>query len=207
MVDVTASTETVVTEHGAGLADVELFERVERTFTISDGTEVQAWLVRDPERTGPLPLLVDIHGGPHNAWNAAADEIHIYHQELAARGWAILLVNPRGSDGYGEKFYDAVHGAWGIADANDFLEPIDQLVAEGTRRRGAAGGRRLQLRRLHGLLPDRPRRPVRGGGGRRSRQRPGQHGRHLRRRTLPLGVRARRHAVAGARAATPRCRR
>ena len=86
---------------------------------------------RPSGRTGPLPLLVDIHGGPHNAWNAAADEIHFYHQELAARGWAILLVNPRGSDGYGEEFYDAVHGAWGVADANDFLEPIDQLVAEG----------------------------------------------------------------------------
>ena len=134
VVDVAASIETVVTEHGAAFADVEPFERVERTFTISDGTEVQAWLVRDPDqigRTGPLPLLVDIHGGPHNAWNAAADEIHFYHQELAARGWAILLVNPRGSDGYGEEFYDAVHGAWGVADANDFLEPIDQLVAEG----------------------------------------------------------------------------
>ena len=135
VVDVAASIETVVTEHGAAFADVEPFERVERTFTISDGTEVQAWLVRDPDhdlgRTGPLPLLVDIHGGPHNAWNAAADEIHFYHQELAARGWAVLLVNPRGSDGYGEEFYDAVHGAWGVADANDFLEPIDQLVAEG----------------------------------------------------------------------------
>ncbi len=130
MVD--GSTEAaVLTEHGAVLGDVEWFERVERTFTISDGTEVQAWVVRDPERTGPLPLLVDIHGGPHNAWNAAADEIHVYHQELAARGWAILLVNPRGSDGYGEEFYDGVHGAWGVADANDFLEPIDQLVAEG----------------------------------------------------------------------------
>ena len=94
VVDVTAienaGVETVVTEHGAALADVEPFERVERTFTISDGTEVQAWLVsdpdRDPERSGPLPLLVDVHGGPHNAWNAAADEIHFYHQELAARG-------------------------------------------------------------------------------------------------------------------------
>ena len=57
--------------------------------------------------------------------------MHLYHQELAARGWAVLLVNPRGSDGYGEAFYDAVHGAWGVADANDFLEPIDALVAEG----------------------------------------------------------------------------
>ena len=38
-------------------------------FTISDGTVVQAWLMRDPDATGPQPLLLDIHGGPHNAWN------------------------------------------------------------------------------------------------------------------------------------------
>ena len=61
-----------------------------------------------PSATGPRPLLLDVHGGPHNAWNAAADEMHLYHQELAARGWAVLLVNPRGSDGYGEAFYDGV---------------------------------------------------------------------------------------------------
>ena len=121
----------MLTDHGAALADVELFEREERTFTISDGTEVHGWLVRDPELTGPRPLLLDVHGGPHNAWNGAADEMHLYHQELAARGWTVLLVNPRGSDGYGEAFYDGVNGAWGVADANDFLEPIDQLVAEG----------------------------------------------------------------------------
>jgi dipeptidyl aminopeptidase/acylaminoacyl peptidase/CubicO group peptidase (beta-lactamase class C family) len=127
--DLASGAETVLTDHG--LADVELFVREERTFTISDGTEVQAWLVRDPERQGPLPLLLDVHGGPHNAWNAAADEMHFYHQELAAKGWAVLLVNPRGSDGYGEAFYDGVHGAWGVADHLDFLEPIDTLVAEG----------------------------------------------------------------------------
>ena len=77
----------------------------------------------------------------------------------------------------------------------------------GARRPGAAGGRRLQLRRLHDLLPDRPRRPVRGGGGRRSRQRPGQHGRHLRRRPLPLGLRARAARRGRARPGTQRCRR
>ncbi len=129
--DLASGAETVLTDHGASLADVALFVREERTFTISDGTEVQAWLVRDPERPGPLPLLLDVHGGPHNAWNAAADEMHVYHQALAAAGWAILLVNPRGSDGYGAAFYDGVQGAWGVADANDFLEPIDALVAEG----------------------------------------------------------------------------
>src|SRR5205085_7433493 len=61
----------------------------------------------------------------------AADPAHLYHQELAARGWAVLLLNPRASDGYGEEFYTAAIGAWGKADARDFLEPLDALVAEG----------------------------------------------------------------------------
>lgn len=129
--DLATGAETVLTDHGASLGDIELFEPERRTFTISDGTEVEAWLLRDPERTGPRPLLLDVHGGPHNAWNAAADEMHPYHQELVSRGWAVLLVNPRGSDGYGEAFFDGVNGAWGVADHLDFLEPIDALVAEG----------------------------------------------------------------------------
>ncbi|BCJ56051.1 hypothetical protein Asp14428_75260 [Actinoplanes sp. NBRC 14428] len=92
---------------------------------------MQGWLIRDGDAPGPRPLLLDIHGGPHNAWNGAADEVHVYHQELARRGWVVLLVNPRGSDGYGEAFYDGVNGAWGVADSADLLEPVDALVAEG----------------------------------------------------------------------------
>jgi len=121
---------TTRTTHGD--ADIELFVREERQFTISDGTVVPGWLVRDAARTGPLPLLLDVHGGPHNAWNGVADPVHVYHQVLAARGWAVLLLNPRGSDGYGEAFFTAAIGGWGESDARDLLEPIDQLVAEGT---------------------------------------------------------------------------
>jgi len=128
VVDLATGAVVVLTSHGP---DVDLHPREERWFTVSDGTEVQAWLMHDPARSGPRPLLLDIHGGPHNAWNAAADEIHLYHQDLVDRGWAVLMVNPRGSDGYGEAFYDGVRGAWGVADAKDFLEPLDQLVAEG----------------------------------------------------------------------------
>ncbi|MET7283069.1 serine hydrolase [Kribbella sp. NPDC005582] len=119
------------TSYGERLADVEHFRRVEREFTISDGTVVAAWLIRDPEATGAQPLLLDIHGGPHGAWSAAADELHGYHQELVARGWSVLLVNPRGSDGYGEDFFTGVVNGWGTSDGKDFLEPIDELVAEG----------------------------------------------------------------------------
>jgi dipeptidyl aminopeptidase/acylaminoacyl peptidase/CubicO group peptidase (beta-lactamase class C family) len=119
------------TGHGLDPEEIALFAREEREFTISDGTVVHGWLVRDPEAATPQPLLLDIHGGPHNAWNGAADSIHLYHQELAARGWAVLLLNPRGSDGYGEDFYRAAIDSWGEADAKDFLEPVDALVAEG----------------------------------------------------------------------------
>ena len=116
---------------GHGLDGVEFLPYEEREFTVSDGTVVHGWLLRDPDREGPLPLLLDIHGGPHGAWNDAANAAYLYRQVLAAKGWAVLLLNPRGSDGYGEAFLTAAVGNWGVADAKDFLEPLDQLVAEG----------------------------------------------------------------------------
>ncbi|MEU4195808.1 serine hydrolase [Kribbella sp. NPDC026611] len=128
-VDLATGASSRLTSYGD--EELEQFVRVEREFTISDGTVVAGWLMRDPAAEEPQPLLLDIHGGPHNAWTGAADEVHLYHQELVARGWTVLLLNPRGSDGYGEKFFNAALGHWGTADAADFLEPLDELVAEG----------------------------------------------------------------------------
>ena len=127
--DLADSTVRTLTSHAP--KDLPLVVAEERRFTISDGTAVTGWLRRDPQATGALPLLLDIHGGPHNAWNGAVDALHPYQQILLSRGWAVLTVNPRGSDGYGEAFFRGVVGHWGLADANDFLEPIDALVAEG----------------------------------------------------------------------------
>ncbi|HEY0501469.1 MAG TPA: prolyl oligopeptidase family serine peptidase, partial [Kutzneria sp.] len=129
VVDLEAGHVDVRTSHGAN--DVEFLSHEEREFTISDGTVVHGFLLRDSARKGPLPLVMDIHGGPHGAWSGAADWVRAYQQVLAARGWAVLLLNPRASDGYGEEFLTAALGEWGTADAKDFLEPLDQLVAEG----------------------------------------------------------------------------
>ena len=98
-VDLTTGGVTVRTRHGDRHADLRRVEPEERTFVVSDGTEVHGWLLRDPSFRGPRPLLLDLHGGPHNAWSAVADAEHTYHQVLAARGWAVLLLNPRGSCG------------------------------------------------------------------------------------------------------------
>ncbi|MFI7422406.1 S9 family peptidase [Nonomuraea sp. NPDC049684] len=110
---------------------VELFQARSRTFTAPDGTPVEAFVLRDETLTEPGPLLLDIHGGPHNAWAPVFDGVHLYHQALAAQGWTVLLVNPRASDGYGEAFYTATAGAWGLSDEDDFLTPLDVLVEEG----------------------------------------------------------------------------
>lgn len=130
-IDLSSGAEDVLTAQGSAPGGAELFVRESREFEISDGVRVEAWLLRDPEASAPGPLLVDVHGGPHNAWNGAVDDMHLYHQELVARGWTVLMINPRGSDGYGEEFFQAVNGQWGVIDAKDFLEPVDALVAEG----------------------------------------------------------------------------
>lgn len=130
-VDVVGGAVTVQTAHNPTAGDLGFLVREERAFTISDGTTVAGWLLRDKRTVGAGPLLLDIHGGPHNAWNGALDDVHLYHQVLARRGWTILTLNPRGSDGYGPEFFTAIDGAWGVGDAADLLEPVDELVAEG----------------------------------------------------------------------------
>jgi len=115
----------------ASLPGVTLLRPEPRTFTVHDGTQVHGWVLRDPDAPTPGPLLLDVHGGPHNAWSPAADAAHPWHQVLAARGWTVLLLNPRGSDGYGNEFWAATGGAWGLSDERDFLDPVDELIADG----------------------------------------------------------------------------
>lgn len=125
------SGETRLTRLNSELLDeIRLHPHEERTFTAPDGTAVHGWVIRGdgPE---PGPLLVDVHGGPHNAWSPTFDAVHLYHEALASQGWSILRLNPRGSDGYGEDFYTAVVGRWGLADEHDFLSAVDALVDDG----------------------------------------------------------------------------
>ncbi len=110
-----------------------------RTFAAPDGTELHGWVIHG-DGEGPQPLLLDIHGGPHNAWNPVFDPAHVFHEVLAAKGWSILLLNPRASDGYGEAFFRGAIGNWGIADENDFHSAIDALVED-----GAVDGERIAV--------------------------------------------------------------
>lgn len=133
LVDIPSGAVTTLTEHSAtSIPDVALAVAQERTFTIADGSTVHGFLLRPTDASGPTPLLLDIHGGPHNAWSPAPDLGHGYQQCLVAAGWSVLMLNPRASDGYGEAFYAGNVGEWGLGDQEDFLDPVRELIADGT---------------------------------------------------------------------------
>jgi dipeptidyl aminopeptidase/acylaminoacyl peptidase len=105
----------------------------ELTYAAPDGREVQGWLLHppdfDPART--YPLAVYIHGGPHVMWGPAFRTMWHEWQTAAARGYIVFFCNPRGSEGYGEGWRDAIHANWGVADAPDIHAGVDALIAGG----------------------------------------------------------------------------
>ncbi len=95
-----------------------------------DGLEIQGLLVRPPGK-GPMPLVMDIHGGPvwccRNRWQGRLRGAKV----LADHGIASLYPNPRGSSGRGAEFALHVKGDMGGEDTHDYLTGIDSLVERG----------------------------------------------------------------------------
>jgi dipeptidyl aminopeptidase/acylaminoacyl peptidase len=95
-------------------------------FTASDGTKLQGFLIKppgfDPAKKYPVKLI--IHGGPQGAlgdswsyrWNA---------ELFAANGYVVVMINPRGSTGYGQTIVDGVNGDWGGKPFTDLMTGLD----------------------------------------------------------------------------------
>ncbi len=98
----------------------------EVTVAADDGYPVHGWVVL-PDGPGPHPVLLDIHGGPFTQYGW-----HIYDeaQVLAEAGYAVVLANPRGSAGYGQRHGSCVAGALGQRDAADLLDYLDGVLAD-----------------------------------------------------------------------------
>jgi len=115
-------------------------ERV--TWPSTDGLEIQGWLLR-PRAPGPLPLILDVHGGPVAHWKPAfLIRRMLYVPLLLSHGFAVFLPNPRGSSGRGQEFASKVLGDPGGADAVDLLRGLDALIERGVadyRRIGVIG--------------------------------------------------------------------
>jgi dipeptidyl aminopeptidase/acylaminoacyl peptidase len=87
----------------------------------------------DPQRSGPLPLLLHIHGGPMSIFQRQFAGTPYYYTPaaLCERGIAMLRCNPRGSGGYGRDFRYANLNDWGGNDFLDLMHGVDLLIHEG----------------------------------------------------------------------------
>ena len=95
-----------------------------------DGKNIQGWIQKrpdfDPQKK--YPLILNIHGGPHSAYGWIFD--HEF-QWMAAKGYVVLYVNPRGSTSYGQDFGNIIQYHYPGDDYRDLMAGVDELVKRG----------------------------------------------------------------------------
>ncbi len=100
-------------------------------FVGAEGTQVQGFIVKPPnfDASKKYPVKFLIHGGPQGAWGDAWS--YRWNPELmAASGYVVVMVNPRGSTGYGQAFIDGVNGDWGGKAYVDLMKGLDAAEAQ-----------------------------------------------------------------------------
>ncbi|HKD50713.1 MAG TPA: S9 family peptidase [Candidatus Acidoferrum sp.] len=114
-------------------------------FDGAEGTKVQAMLIRPPkfDAAKKYPMLVLLHGGPQTMWSDAWG--YRWNAEVfSAPGYVTLMINRRGSTGYGQKFTDEITNDWGGKAYVDVMDGVDFALKkyafiDGTKM-AAAGG-------------------------------------------------------------------
>lgn len=109
------------------LENIELSRPESFTYKSVDDWTVHGWIMKPVgfEERKKYPLILEIHGGPHTMY---ANTYFHEMQMLAAQGFAVLYVNPRGSHGYGQQFVDAVRGDYGGKDYEDLMAAVDYAL-------------------------------------------------------------------------------
>jgi dipeptidyl aminopeptidase/acylaminoacyl peptidase len=132
-------------QNDALLATLEMNAPETFWFEGAGGTKVQAMLIRPPkfDAAKKYPVLVLLHGGPQTMWGNSWG-YRWNPQVFIAPGYVTLMINRRGSTGYGQKFTDEITGDWGGKAYEDVMKGVDVALAkysfiDGTRM-AAAGG-------------------------------------------------------------------
>jgi dipeptidyl aminopeptidase/acylaminoacyl peptidase len=124
-----SSVRAVTRANDSLLATVRLSPAEDLWFASVRGDSVQAMIVRPPQWVpgATYPVVLAIHGGPQSAWLDSWNT-RWNAQLFAAPGYAVVLVNPRGSLGYGQRFTEAVTGDWGGAPYLDVMNGFDAAL-------------------------------------------------------------------------------
>ncbi len=119
---------TITNLNGNFLKNKEIGKVEEVNFSSSfDKIEVQGWIVYPPQfdESKKHPLILEIHGGPHLAYGPHfSPELQL----MAARGFVVLYINPRGSTTYGEEFGGYINHNYPSEDYNDLMDAVDMMV-------------------------------------------------------------------------------
>jgi dipeptidyl aminopeptidase/acylaminoacyl peptidase len=108
------------------LAELDLPRPESVKVPVEGGVEMQMWVLKppgfDPNKKWPVAYLV--HGGPQGAWNDGWS--WRWNPSLwAAQGYVVVMPNPRGSTGFGQKFTDEITGDWGGKCYRDLVAGIE----------------------------------------------------------------------------------
>ena len=121
-----------ITHHNtAALAQIDMNPPETFWFPSADGVKVQAMLIRPPQfdATKKYPMLVLLHGGPQTMWTNSWG--YRWNEELfSAQGWVTLMINRRGSTGYGQKFTDEITNDWGGKPYQDIMTGTEAAIAK-----------------------------------------------------------------------------
>jgi len=113
------------------LGELDLAEQGTFNFAGAAGVPVEGFIIRPPnfDASKRYPLKFLIHGGPQGAWGDAWS--YRWNPELfAANGYVVVMINPRGSTGYGQAFVDGVSGDWGGKPYVDLMKGLDYAEAK-----------------------------------------------------------------------------
>ncbi|MEX2115563.1 MAG: S9 family peptidase [Bacteroidota bacterium] len=116
--------------NGDRITMLDMAPKIDYWFKGAGGTSVHGWIVTPPsfDKTKRYPVIYLVHGGPQGQWG---DQFHYRWspQMFAARGYVVLMVNPRGSTGYGQKFTDEITRDWGGKVYIDLMNGLDSALA------------------------------------------------------------------------------
>jgi dipeptidyl aminopeptidase/acylaminoacyl peptidase len=141
---VTTKPAAVTHDNDALMRSVAIGTIESRSWTGAADAHVQGFIIKPPDfdPSKKYPALLLIHGGPQGAWSNGWS-YRWNPQIFAARGYVILMPNPRGSTGFGQQFTEEISGDWGGKVVTDIMNGIDMLTALPyvvSARLGAAGG-------------------------------------------------------------------
>jgi dipeptidyl aminopeptidase/acylaminoacyl peptidase len=127
------------------LANKQLSFPEKKSFVNEKGMTVEYWVMKpiNYEAGKKYPAILDIHGGPSAMWGPG--ELSMWHefQYYAAKGYAVVYGNPRGSGGYGANFLRGNINDWGTGPTYDAMTYLDKSVELGfidTARLAVTGG-------------------------------------------------------------------